>query len=202
MPAVGSPPALAAGQITFGCLNNFCKVTDRTLELWAPVLRALPTAQLLMVVAPGPHRQRTAEKLGVAPERVQWVVGQPWRQYLATYRRIDICLDTLPFNGGTTSLDAMWMGVPVVTRVGETVVGRAGLSHMHNLGLMELVARTDEEFLQKAVELAGDLDRLGHLRATMRDRMRQSPLMDGPRFARNMEAAYRQMWRAWSGSRG
>jgi protein O-GlcNAc transferase len=96
----------------------------------------------------------------------------------------------------------MWMGVPVVTRVGETVVGRAGWSLMHNLDLTELVARTDDQFVQIAVELAGDLNRLGNLRATLRARMEQSPLMDSARFARNMEAAYRRMWQAWCRNRG
>jgi predicted O-linked N-acetylglucosamine transferase (SPINDLY family) len=93
------------------------------------------------------------------------------------------------------------MGVPVLTRVGESVVGRAGWSLLHNLGLTELVAHSDEQFVSQAVKLTGDLSRLAHLRATLRQRMEQSPLMDGPRFTRNVEAAYRRMWQAWCGSR-
>jgi protein O-GlcNAc transferase len=103
----------------------------------------------------------------------------------------------LPYNGHTTTLDAFWMGVPVVTIVGETVVGRAGVSLLSNVGLTELIARTPNEFVRIAVELARDLDRLSALRGTLRGRMQASPLMDAPRFARNIEAAYRAMWQRW-----
>ncbi len=156
---------------------------------------------MLLVAPPGPPRDRVVQMLGVARERVEFVAFQPWRQYLETYGRIDICLDTLPFNGGTSGLDALWMGRPLVTRVGNTIVGRAGWSHLHNLGLMELVARSDDQFVKLAVELAGDLDRLAHLHATLRRRMERSPLMDAKRFAGNMENAYRQMWQAWCAAR-
>ncbi len=199
LPEPGPLPALEAGYVTFGCLNNFCKVNDSILELWAGVMAAIPTARLLVVAPPGPHRERLVKVLEVRPERVEFVLFQARQQYLATYRRIDLCLDTLPFNGGTTSLDALWMGVPVLTRVGRTVVGRAGSSHLHHLGLPEFITRTDEEFVQRAVEWsgAGNLDRLGGLRAALRSRMEHSPLMDGKRFAGNMEGAYRRMWQAW-----
>ena len=119
------------------------------------------------------------------------------QQYLATYRRIDLCLDTLPYNGHTTTLDALWMGVPVVTLVGRTIVGRGGWSLFHNLGMMELVARTEEQFVKLAVEWSGDLDRLSRLRVTLRQRLRESKLMDGASCARHVEALYRQMWHAW-----
>ncbi len=200
MPQPGPLPALSTGHVTFGCLNNFCKVSDRSLAIWAGAMAALPSSQLLLAAPLGPHRDLVAAKLGVRPDRVQFVAFQPWRQYLETYRSIDICLDTLPFNGGTTSLDSLWMGVPVLTRVGWTVVGRMGQSLLHTLGLNEMVARSDEEFVRLAVDWAQDLGRLAQLRAALRQRMRSSPLMDGARFARNIEAAYRQMWRAWCGS--
>ena len=108
-----------------------------------------------------------------------------------------MCLDTLPYNGHTTSLDSYWMGVPVVTRVGRTVVGRAGYSQLTNLGFSELVAWSDEEFVSLAARLAADRLRLTHLRSTLRERMERSPLMDAARFARNIESAYREMWRRW-----
>ncbi len=199
MPDPGPVPALTAGHVTFGCLNNFCKVTPPTLALWGRVLTAVPGSQMLFVCPPGSHRPLIVQKLGVTPERVQFVTFQPWREYLDTYNRIDVCLDAFPCNGGTTSLDSLWMGVPLVTRIGRTAVGRAGASILHNLGLTELIAQTDDEFVQIAAQLAGDLNRLGDLRSTMRRRLEQSPLMDGPRFARNMEAVYRQMWQAWCG---
>jgi protein O-GlcNAc transferase len=121
--------------------------------------------------------------------------------YFEMYHSIDIALDTHPYGGGTTTCDALWMGVPVMSLVGKTAVGRAGLSILSNVGLPEQVARSDEEYVRIAAALATDLPRLAHLRSTLRQRMQASPLMDAPRFARNMEAAYRQMWRAARESR-
>jgi predicted O-linked N-acetylglucosamine transferase (SPINDLY family) len=118
-------------------------------------------------------------------------------QYLEIYRRIDVGLDSFPYNGHSTSLDSFWMGVPVITLVGETVVGRAGLSQLTNLGRTELIAHTPEEYVRTAAELAGDLPRLAEMRRTLRPRMEASPLMDAAGFTRDIEAAYRQMWRAW-----
>jgi len=116
---------------------------------------------------------------------------------LELFHGIDIGLDTIPYNGHTTSLDALWMGVPVVTIVGNTVVGRAGLCQCNNLGLPDLVAQSPDQFVRIAIELASDLPRLTHLRQTLRDRMQRSPLMDATRFAKNVEAAYRTMWQRW-----
>ena len=118
-------------------------------------------------------------------------------EYFAQYEQIDIALDTFPFRGGTTTCDALWMGVPVVSLVGQTAVGRGGLSLLSNVGLPELAAHTEDEYVSIAVELANDLPRLAELRATMRERMQASPLMDAPRFARNIEDAYRSMWQTW-----
>jgi protein O-GlcNAc transferase len=114
------------------------------------------------------------------------------------YHRIDIGLDSFPYNGHTTSLDSFWMGVPVVTRVGQSAVSRAGWCQLSNLRLSELAGQTSDQFVRIAVELATDLPRLNELRATLRQRMERSPLMDAERFARNIEAAYRQMWRKWT----
>src|SRR5262249_55308000 len=155
---------------------------------------------LLLHAAEGSHRQDTLdflEREGVSRDRVAFVAKQPRPRYLELYRRIDIGLDTFPYAGGTTSLDALWMGVPTVTLAGRTALSRAGLSLLSNLGLPELVAETPEQFVGIAAGLAGDLHRLSALRASLRDRLRGSPLMDAPRFARNMEAAYRHIWRRW-----
>jgi predicted O-linked N-acetylglucosamine transferase (SPINDLY family) len=116
---------------------------------------------------------------------------------LKLYHRIDIALDTFPYNGHTTSLDALWMGVPVITLVGSTVVGRAGLSQLTNLQLLDLVAYTTDQFVECAVQLTSNPLKLQELRSTLRQRMEKSPLMDGQRFAANMAKAYRQMWGAW-----
>ncbi|MGD0390476.1 MAG: hypothetical protein ABSC42_16145, partial [Tepidisphaeraceae bacterium] len=199
-PAVNAPPCLEKGFITFGCLNTFCKVNDALLTLWAGVLKALSNSRLLLLVPKGSARQRVLDRLGqegIGPERVEFVARQSRPEYRKTYHRIDIGLDTVPCNGHTTNLDSFWMGVPVITLVGQTVAGRAGLSQLTNLGLLELIARTPDQYVQIATDLAGDLPRLGELRRTLRARMQTSPLMDGPRFARNVEAAYRQMWRNW-----
>jgi predicted O-linked N-acetylglucosamine transferase (SPINDLY family) len=193
-------PARLAGHITFGCLNNFMKVNDDAIELWARVMRDVPGSRIVLLAPPGDSRRRTHEtfaKHGVEPPRVEFVAWQARLPYLATYRRIDVCLDTFPYNGHTTSLDAIWMGAPVVTLVGPTIVGRAGLSLAMNLGHPELVARTPDEFVRIAVDLCQDLDRLAALRAVLRAQMEASPLMDAPRFARNLEAAYRGAWREW-----
>jgi protein O-GlcNAc transferase len=199
-PAVSALPALHESYIMFGCLNNFCKVNDAVLKLWAKVLKAVDPSRLMLLAAEGPHRQHTLgllEQEGVKPERVTFVARLPRPRYLELYHRIDVGLDTFPYTGQTTSLDAFWMGVPVITIVGQTAVARAGLSLLSNLGLPELIAETPEQFVNIAVELTNDLPRLGDLRATLRDRLRSSPLMDAPRFADNMEAAYRAMWRRW-----
>jgi len=199
-PAVSALPALERGYVTFGCLNNFCKVNAALLRLWALVLRGGDRSRLGLLAAEGSHRQRTLDLLaqeGIAAERITFVAPQPRVQYLERYHGIDLGLDTVPYNGHTTSLDSLWMGVPVVTLIGATVVGRAGLSQLSNLGLPELVADGPEQFVRLAIAWANDLPRLAQLRATLRARMQHSPLMDAPRFARNGEAAYREMWRRW-----
>jgi predicted O-linked N-acetylglucosamine transferase (SPINDLY family) len=199
-PAVSRLPALGTGSITFGCLNNFCKVNDAVLRLWARVLRAVGRSRLMLLAPEGSTRRRTADLLereGVGRDCVTFVSRQPRPRYLELHHRIDIGLDTFPYTGQTTSLDAFWMGVPVVTLVGPTAVARAGLSLLANLGLPELVAETPEQFVSIAAGLANDLPRLSELRATLRERMQASPLMDAPPFARGVEAAYREMWRRW-----
>jgi len=195
---VNALPALAAGKVTFGCLNNFCKINDALLSLWAQVLQKVPGSRLLLLAGDGDHRQRTIGRLaqeGIDPTRVEFAPRQSRRGYLQLYHRIDLGLDSFPYNGHTTSLDSFWMGVPVVTRIGSTAVSRAGWCQLSNLGLPDLAGQTSEQFVQIAVQLASNLPRLQQLRTTLRPRMEASPLMDAPRFARNIEAAYRQMWR-------
>jgi predicted O-linked N-acetylglucosamine transferase (SPINDLY family) len=199
-PDVGPLPALANGYVTFGCLNNFCKINAGVLQVWAAVLRAMPDARLMLLSKEGTHRLATLDTLqaaGVAAERVSFVGMRARSEYLKLYQQIDLGLDTFPYNGHTTSLDSFWMGVPVVSLVGRTVVGRAGLSQLTNLGLPELAATTPEQFVALATQLAGDRKRLTQLRGELRGRMQASPLMDGPRFARGVENAYRRMWQRW-----
>jgi protein O-GlcNAc transferase len=200
--AVGPLPALAGGRVTFGCLNNVCKLNDAVVQLWARVLLAVPGARLLLLAPRSSRRQHILDRFeaaGIPADRIEFADRQPREKYLALYQRIDLGLDTFPYNGHTTSLDSYWMGVPVVTLVGQTSVARAGWSQLSNLGLTELAARTPGEFVTIAATLARDLPRLAALRSGLRERMRRSPLMDGPRFARAIEAAYRTMWRRWCG---
>ncbi|MGA2231992.1 MAG: tetratricopeptide repeat protein, partial [Tepidisphaeraceae bacterium] len=189
-PAVNELPALLNGRVTFGCLNNFCKVSDRTLALWGRVMAAVGNSRMVMLCPPGGHRSRVLDKMGeggIASERIEFVEFQSRKRYLEVYHRIDLGLDTFPYNGHTTSLDSYWMGVPVVSAIGVTAVGRAGWSQLSNLNLRELAGETGEDFVRIAVELAKDLPRLGELRRTMRERIERSPLMDAGRFARGME---------------
>jgi predicted O-linked N-acetylglucosamine transferase (SPINDLY family) len=199
---VSDLPARLRGHVMFGSLNNFLKVSEAAIALWAQVLRKVDASRLTLLAPVGDARERTLDSFeahGVERGRVEFVEYRTRQPYLATYRSIDICLDTLPYNGHTTSLDAFWMGVPVVTLVGSTVVGRAGLCQAMNLGLPGLVAHSPDEYVKIAVGLSKDLDRLSELRAGLRARMEASPLMDGPRFAKNLEAAYRSIWRRWCG---
>ncbi|WP_158763051.1 O-linked N-acetylglucosamine transferase family protein [Paraburkholderia acidiphila] len=197
---VNTLPALTAGHMTFGCLNNPCKLTDATLALWSDVFAALPDARLLLMAPPGSARERLNVRFaahGIDPARVSFVGFQARADYLRTYQQIDIALDTFPANGHTTSLDAFWMGVPVPTRYGRSAVSRAGLCLLANLGLPELAAASDAGYVAAVTALARDVPRLAALRAGLRARMEASPLMNGARFARSMEGAYRQMWQAW-----
>ncbi len=197
---VGALPALGAGHLTFGCLNHPCKLTEATLALWSGVFAALPDARLVLMAPEGAARARLATRLaahGIGRERVRFVGFQPRVDYLRTYGQIDIALETLPYNGHTTSLDAFWMGVPVPTKAGRAAVGRAGLSLLANLGLPQLVAHDDAHYVAIVTALARDLPRLAALRAGLRARMQASPLMNGARFARHFETACRHMWADW-----
>jgi predicted O-linked N-acetylglucosamine transferase (SPINDLY family) len=132
---------------------------------------------------------------------VEFADRQPRDEYMKLYHRIDIALDTFPYNGHTTTLDALWMGVPVTTIIGRTAVGRGAFSQLANIGLKQLAARSDKQFVRNTVELAGDLGRLAELRGALRERLMKSPLMNASRFAANVEAAYRAMWNEWTLSR-
>jgi protein O-GlcNAc transferase len=203
-PEVGPSPASSSGAVTFGCLNNFAKLSPDALSLWIELLRRLPNARLILHAEHGNHRQRVLDRLaqnGIDPQRLNFAAKGPIADYFQLYNQIDIALDPFPYTGGTTTCDALWMGVPVVTLSGQTAVGRSGVSLLNNIGLSELIAKTPEQYIQIATDLANDLARLSGLRRTLRPRMQASPLMDVPRFTRHMEAAYRQMWQNWCNER-
>lgn len=188
------------GPPTFGCLNNFAKVTDPTLELWMKLLQRVPESRLLLYARSEQHRERVRrfmQRADVAESRVAFVGRQPFEDYLETYRDIDVALDPIPFGGGTTTCDALWMGAPVVTLAGRTAVSRGGSSILSNIGLDDLVCRNEEQYLDLAASLIGDGKRLAVLRRELRSRLEGSAVMDSARFARGVEAAFREMWRKW-----
>lgn len=199
-PQPSSPPHERQGHITFGCLNNFAKVSQPAMELWAQILKGVSKSRLILHAYPGSHVEATHQRFaaaGIAPDRLEFLAKQPWPQYVQTYNRIDIALDPFPWGGGITSCDALWMGVPLVTLSGETAVGRGGRSVLSNIGLPELIARRPRQYVQTAISLAQAPQRLADLRQKLRQRMLASPLMNARRFARNVESAYRQLWQRW-----
>ena len=206
MPGVGPLPAESNGCITFGCLNNLSKLNENVLALWGAVLRAVPRSRLLLQAAAlddAPNRARFGElcaKHGIAQDRLELRCFVPIDRAPASYAEIDIALDPFPFCGGMTSLEVLWLGVPLVTLAGETIASRQSASMLMNLALPELVAVNAEQYVDIATRLAHDLPRLAALRSGLRVRFAASPLMDYPGFARALEAAYRDMWRNWIAS--
>lgn len=193
-------PALEMGHITFGCLNNFSKVSADAVETWSEILRGVPGSHLVLHALPGSQRDRMRAdfgKRGIAGERLEFIGKLPLADYLRAYHRIDIGLDPFPYAGGTTTCDALWMGVPVVTLAGRSATARGGVSVLGNVGLPELIASSRSQYVEIAKALAGDLTKLGSTRLTMRTKMRNSALMDAAGFARDFEKAYRQIWRSW-----
>jgi predicted O-linked N-acetylglucosamine transferase (SPINDLY family) len=200
-PEVPPLPAHANGQITFGSFNHFAKVTSQVLDTWCTILSNVPRSRLVLL-APASEglKSRVLEvfrRHKIDTTRLELCTRRPYREYLDLISRVDVALDPFPFNGHTTTCDSLWMGVPVVTLAGGMCASRFGSSALVTLGLDELVSASVEHYVQIAVSLASDLDRLGQLRATLRQRMAASPLLDFRGFTRNLEAAYRQMWHTW-----
>ena len=202
-PDVVEPPAIRAGYVTFGCFNNLAKVTPPALDAWAAILNRVPGSRLVLKGA-GFRSPRAVERFGRAfgergidASRVDLLPSEPLLAHLARYGTIDIALDTFPYNGLTTTCEALWMGVPVITLEGRHPLARVGVSLLTNAGLADLLAPGVDAYVERAVHLAADRARRVELRAGLRDRMRRSALMDAPRFARAFEAACRDIWRAW-----
>jgi predicted O-linked N-acetylglucosamine transferase (SPINDLY family) len=200
-PEVSRLPAREKGYVTFGSFNNMAKITPEVIAVWVRILQSIPGSRLTLKnpALGGNAMQQTVRKTftesGITPERLELLGHDPSpRAHLERYRSIDIGLDPFPYNGATTTCEALWMGVPVVTLAGQTHAGRVGVSQLSNLGLTEFIGNTTEEYVAIAVRLARDLDRLSPLRAELRSRMAASPLMEAQRFTKNLERAYREMW--------
>jgi predicted O-linked N-acetylglucosamine transferase (SPINDLY family) len=201
------PPARRSGLVTFGCLNNPAKVSDEVLAVWSLVLAAAPGFRLLIRAGVGRSAEERARDLlanhGIAPERLAFAGRTATRfAYLKLYHAVDIALDPFPYNGVTTTCDALWMGVPVVSLAGRMSVSRQGVRFLRSVGLDELLAETPEDHVRIAAELAGDLTRLADLRGGLRERMSCSPLMDAHRLTRDLEATYIGIWEHRLATRG
>jgi predicted O-linked N-acetylglucosamine transferase (SPINDLY family) len=196
-------PAAARGYSTFGSFNNLSKMTPDVVAVWAEILRRAPHSRLVLKykglsdsVVKGRYLDLFAES-GVGPDRLDLL---PWTSYsenLATYQRVDIGLDPFPFNGGVTTCEALWMGIPVITCPGETFASRHCMSHLWSVGLPEMIAGNLEEYVRLALVLSQDLPRLGAMRSRLREQMAASPLCDGKRFATNFMVLLRDVWRQW-----
>ncbi len=198
-------PMLTRGHVTFGSFNYFSKCNDHLLDFWARLLREIPDSHFHLHVPTGnrvDYVRNFFTTRGIAPERLQLVPRTREDVYFKRYQDVDIALDTFPWAGGTTTCDALWMGVPVISLAQENTISRGGLSILSNLGLQEWVARTHDDYIAKAKAFSTDVLRLQKLRGTLRERMRHSVVMDAPRFARHVEQAYRLAWQNWCNDAG
>ena len=208
-PPLVPPPVLKTGQLTFGSFNALSKITPEVVACWSRILRALPKARLILKNASLRDEATCRRYLdlfsreGIAPERLEllsWTASASG--HLALYWRVDIALDPFPYNGTTTTCEALWMGVPVITLAGSRHAGRVGVSLLTQVGLEDLIAQSEADYLALAVRLAADPERLTRLRSGLRERVAASPLCDAAAFARDVEAAYRTMWRDWCARQG
>lgn len=206
-PEPAPPPSLAAGHVTFGSLNIQTKLSEAAIAAYARVLHAVSGSKLLLKggyrVDPAVGERALAgfAAHGIAPERIDlrgWT--ETTAEHLAVYGEIDIGLDPMPYNGTTTTCEALWQGVPVVTLAGQAHAGRVGASLLTRVGLEDLIAGDLDAYVRIARDLGADPARLSALRESLRPRMAASSLCDAPAFARKMEAAYRAMWRRWVGT--
>ncbi len=202
-PEVLNPPVLIKNNITFGSFNNRAKITTEIVKDWSTILKSVPGSRLILkskTFNDKATRNTLLEMFyqnGVTPDRIELAGHLPFEQHLQLYNRVDIGLDTFPYNGTTTICEAMWMGVPVITLAGDFHASRVGASLLSNVGLHELIAESSEDYITKAVTLAANPDRLRDLRANLRPLMTRSPLMDAKSFTRSLETAYRKMWKRW-----
>jgi predicted O-linked N-acetylglucosamine transferase (SPINDLY family) len=202
-PSVSSLPALTHGAVTFGSFSNPPKITPQVLKVWAKILHRVPKSRLILKykgMDDGATSGRLVDQLcvhGIDPNRIECLGWSRHELSLAEYSRVDVALDPFTYNGGLTTCEALWMGAPVITCPGETFASRHSLSHLSVVGLTETIARDRDEYVELAVSLASDLERLAVLRAGLRDRVANSPLCDGRRFARNLMQVLRGMWREW-----
>jgi predicted O-linked N-acetylglucosamine transferase (SPINDLY family) len=199
-PDVNALPALSSTELVLACLNGLNKLNPAVVKLWARILHALPQARLMLGnVTDVQTAQRLTQmfgQAGVAPERLMLQPRVPVPEYLALHHTIDLALDPFPYNGGTTTMHSLWMGVPVITLAGGHAVSRLCAAHLSRVGLPEFITHSEDEYLQCAIRFANDLPALNEVRQSLRQRM-SAPECQAATITRQLEAAYREMWRAW-----
>lgn len=199
-PDISPLPATERGYVTFGSFNVLTKITPEILALWAQILTRVPNSRLLIK-----NRQLTDQTLqqrllaqfkahGIGSERIDMQGRTSKEDHMAAYGKVDIALDTYPYNGTTTTCDTLWMGIPVITRAGTSHVSRVGISLLTRVGLSHLIAAADQQYIDHAARLAADLNQLGELRRGLRDRFVRAGLTDGASFTRDFESVYTSLW--------
>jgi predicted O-linked N-acetylglucosamine transferase (SPINDLY family) len=207
-PLVSPLPAQRNGYVTFGSFNNNIKISDDIMSLWAQILKATGDSRLVLKFIAGndqgvrDHYVHKLAQLGINRERVQIYGTMPHFEHLRLLGQVDIALDTYPYNGCITTLEGFWMGLPIVTLMGEHYVSRVGYSILSRIGLEIFAALTSREYVDKAVAFASQLENLAAIRASLRQRLLESDLCDPRRLAREMESAFRGMWYRWCRSQG
>ncbi len=205
-PPANPAPVLENGYITFASFNGAYKLNQPLMKAWAAILHAVPDSRLMLVNLPaGGARERITAWLGaegIGSSRLEPHPRLPTDEFWAAHRRADIALDPFPCNGGATTCETLWLGVPVISLAGRTFVGRAGVSLLSNCGLTQLIAGSREEYVALAAELARDPARLARMRLMLRESLPTSPLLDAPAYVQALEACYRQIWRHWCRQQG
>ncbi|MDH3903038.1 MAG: hypothetical protein OES90_07435, partial [Xanthomonadales bacterium] len=202
VPDVSEPPCIATGFVTFGSLISQYKITDQVIDTWCEILHQSPGSRLLIrnaFLGKASNRRFLEARFrnnGIAGERISLQGPADHYQFLETYNQIDVALDAFPYNGGTTTTEAIWQGVPVVTYRGDRWVSRTSATLLRYAGLETLVAKDQTDYIRLATELAGDPERLVTMRREMRDKLSGSKVCDTADFARSMEKLYLEIWQA------
>jgi protein O-GlcNAc transferase len=200
-PPVNALPALASGRLTFGSFNRPDKINDATLQLWSRLLLELPQARMILGgIAPGTLREGFIERFaayGIVRERLTFHPRCDVSAYLALHHQVDICLDTIPYSGGTTTYHALWMGVPTLTAAGTTPASRQGAAIMGQIGLDGFIAVNAADFVDRGIDWAERLAALAEVRAGLRERWQHSPTRRPEVIATALHTAFRHMWRLW-----
>jgi predicted O-linked N-acetylglucosamine transferase (SPINDLY family) len=206
LPEVSNLPALKNDGITFASFNNRAKITDQVIQAWSAILKLTPGSRLIVksqALTDINVRQRLAQRFadcGIGAQQLELCGFLPFDQHFELYQRVDLALDTFPYNGTTTTCEALWMGVPVLALEGDHHVSRVGVSLLSGIGLNAFIARSVEDYINKAVCLSEDVNMLSHTRSMLRKMMRDSPLMDAHSLTRSLESAYEAMWRRLNAS--